>query len=102
MDLPKQYRGPTGVPSGHPRASPANRGPDAVIDPPIAGVTLEVYVSISRALADVGFDATRGPELAALEGIGEAEWVAAVTGWNARMIEDPAVAHRFNVLYTQR
>jgi hypothetical protein len=79
----------------------ADHGDDAV-GAPIAGVSLELYVAISRSLATVGFDASKGPEMAALEGIDALEWGAAVAGWNARMHADPTVARRFNTLYTQR
>ncbi len=102
MDLSRQNRGQNDDPSDRPRASPAIEGPDDVLYPPISGVSIEVYVSILRSLADVGYDATKGPELAALEGIGEEDWDAAIAGWNARMHDEPAAAHRFNVLYTQR
>ncbi|MEO6157277.1 MAG: hypothetical protein ABIQ39_06570 [Ilumatobacteraceae bacterium] len=68
---------------------------------PIAGVTLELYVSISRSLADVGFDASKAPELAAKHGISPTAWEAAIVGWNARMQAQPAIAQRFNVLYTK-
>ena len=102
MDLSKRDRGPNDDPSDRSRALPATEVPDDVSYAPISGVSLEVYVSILRSLADVGYDAAKGPGLAALEGIGEADWAAAVAGWNARMHDDPVVAHRFNVLYTQR
>ena len=68
---------------------------------PIAGVSLELYAEISRGLADVGYDQARAPEVAASKGVGADDWQAAMDGWNARMA-DPAVAQRFNALYTGR
>ncbi len=69
---------------------------------PIAGVSIETYATISKSFAEVGYDQTKGPELAAREGVGAAEWAEALDGWNARMAADPAVASRFNALYTGR
>ncbi|MEP1124226.1 MAG: hypothetical protein ABJH68_10095 [Ilumatobacter sp.] len=100
MEIPTQHEVPNDGPNEN-RGSPESTSADDPLDSPIAGVSLALYVSISRSLADVGYDATRGPEFAALEGIDEADWWAAVAGWTARMHDDPAVAHRFNVLYTQ-
>lgn len=96
----------TGTPAGAfgshapPRASdPAPTGPDFE---PIAGVSIETYASISRSFATVGYDMTKGPELAAAQGVGPAEWQQALDGWNARVTANPAVARRFNALYTGR
>ena len=69
---------------------------------PIAGVSFETYVTISRSFAEVGYDQSRGPELAARQGVGPAEWAEALDGWNARITSFPAVAARFNALYTGR
>jgi hypothetical protein len=69
---------------------------------PIAGVGLETYVTISRSFVEVGYDQSRGPELAARQGVGAAEWAEALDGWNARISSFPAVARRFNALYTAR
>jgi len=69
---------------------------------PIAGVSLELYAEISKSLATVNYDQTRAPEMAAAKGVGGADWQAALDGWNARMSANPAVASRFNALYTGR
>ncbi|QXC60753.1 hypothetical protein KSP35_20910 [Aquihabitans sp. G128] len=69
---------------------------------PVAGVSVELYAEVSRSFAEVGYDQTRGHELAARKGIAPADWDAAVAGWNARMTSNPAVASRFNALYTGR
>jgi hypothetical protein len=79
-------------------AGPAE-GPDFE---PIAGVSLELYTEISKSLATVNYDQTKGPEMAAKKGVVAADWQAAVDGWNARMKANQAVAKRFNALYTGR
>jgi hypothetical protein len=83
---------------------PTHPGTDPVVGDlsPIAGVSLETYVTISRSFAEVGYDQSRGPELAARQGVGPAEWAEALDGWNARISAFPAVAKRFNALYTAR
>lgn len=69
---------------------------------PIAGVSIETYATISKSFAEVGYDQSKGPELAARQGVGPAEWALALDGWNARIAANPAVAARFNALYTGR
>lgn len=69
---------------------------------PIAGVSLELYTEIAKSLATVNYDQSKGPEMAAKKGVVAADWQAAVDGWNARMKANPAVAKRFNALYTGR
>lgn len=68
---------------------------------PIAGVSLELYAEISRGLADYGYDQSKAVEIAASKGVSPSDWQAAMDGWNARM-GNPAVAQRFNALYTGR
>lgn len=69
---------------------------------PIAGVSIETYATISKSFAEVGYDQSRGPELAARQGVDATSWAEALDGWNARITTDPAVASRFNALYTGR
>jgi hypothetical protein len=69
---------------------------------PIAGVSLELYAEISQSLAEVGYDQSRAPEMAARKGVVAADWDAAVAGWNARMQTNPTVGQRFHALYTGR
>ena len=76
-------------------ASPA-RGPDF---DPIAGVTLELYAVISKRLAAFNDDPSKGADVAASKGVTEADWSAAVDGWNARMRSNPSVGQRFSSLY---
>lgn len=83
-------------------AAPAAPAPTDGAFAPVAGVTLEVYADISRSFAEVAYDQTKGPELAARKGVSAEDWEAALVGWNARITTDPAVASRFNALYTGR
>jgi hypothetical protein len=55
---------------------------------PIAGVSLEQYAEISRSRTNYS--------------VSSSDWQQAVDGWNARMAANPAVARRFNQLYTGR
>lgn len=69
---------------------------------PIAGVSIELYAEISKSLAEVNYDQSRAPEMAARKGVAAADWEAAMTGWNARITANPAVAKQFNSLYMGR
>jgi hypothetical protein len=66
---------------------------------PIGGVSLELYVELSREIGARGYTIEQAPSLAAERGIAAADWDAAVTGWNGRMGANPAVALQFNRLY---
>ena len=66
---------------------------------PIGGVSLELYVELSRELGARGYTIEQAPSLAAERGIAADDWHAAVTGWNQRMAANPAVALEFNRLY---
>jgi hypothetical protein len=76
-------------------AAPAE-GPDFE---PIAGVSLELYVQISKGLAAYNYDQSKAADVAASKGVLESDWTAAVDGWNARMRSNPTVGQRFNSLY---
>src|SRR4051794_3302587 len=67
---------------------------------PIAGVDLAMYAQISAGLAQFGYDVTKAVGLAAAQGIDATSWQAALDGWNQRIAAHPAVASRFNALYT--
>ena len=66
---------------------------------PIAGVSLEQYVAVSKGLAAHGYDPAKAPEVAASMGIDADSWLHASEGWNGRMRANPGVAQRFNALY---
>jgi len=80
-------------------AGGAPTGPDFEA---IAGVSLELYAEISKGLAAVNYDQSAAPGIAATKGVSPENWQTAVEGWNARMQSNPAVAQRFNALYTGR
>jgi hypothetical protein len=80
------------------QAAPAPaQGPDFE---PIAGVSLELYVEISKGLAAYNYDQSKAPDVAASKGVARSDWTAAVDGWNARMRANSSVGQRFNALYT--
>ncbi len=66
---------------------------------PIAGVSLELYATISKQLVARGGDQSLAPVIAGEHGIDQASWDTAVAGWNQRMTQDPSVASQFNTLY---
>ncbi|MFN3258118.1 MAG: hypothetical protein ACE37B_20760 [Ilumatobacter sp.] len=66
---------------------------------PIAGVSIELYADISRALNDRGGDQALAPVIAAEHGVDQASWDEAVAGWNARMQTNPTVGTRFGALW---
>jgi hypothetical protein len=69
---------------------------------PISGVSLEQFAEVSKGLAEVNYDQSQAPAIAATKGISAESWQAAVDGWNARIKANPAVAKRFNALYMGR
>lgn len=66
---------------------------------PIAGVSLEKYVEISKGLAEHGYDQSKAPLVAASKGVSADSWEAAVAGWNDRIKTNRAIGQRFNQLY---
>lgn len=80
-------------------AATAATGPDFE---PIAGVSIELYAEISKGLAAVNYDQSQAPAIAATKGVSAENWQTAMDGWNARITANPAVAQRFNALYTGR
>jgi hypothetical protein len=79
------------------QAAASAEGPDFE---PIAGVSLELYVEISKGLAAVNDDQSKAADVAASKGVTESDWTTAVDGWNTRMRSNPSVGQRFNSLYT--
>lgn len=80
------------------QATVAAQATDADFEP-IAGVSLETYVAVSKGLAAYGYDPTKAPEVAASMGIDGDSWQRASEGWNGRMRANPGVAQRFNTVY---
>jgi hypothetical protein len=81
------------APVAAPAAAPLS-GPDGE---PIAGVSLEQYAVVCRAMVGAN-----DPSLASAHGIAPEAWQAAQDGWSARMMRNHAVAQKFNALYTER
>ena len=83
------------------RAANAGRAADRDTSPftPVRGVTLEVFADIARAVASQHDAGTRGTELAVSCGITANDWLYASRVWNARIANNPAVAHKLSVLY---
>jgi hypothetical protein len=84
------------APARQAAAGPAE-GPDFE---PIAGVTLDLYAEISKALVALNHNQSEAVDVAASKGVAASDWSTAVDGWNARMRSNPTVGQRFNVLYT--
>jgi len=89
------------MPAGMPGAGvmPAVGPIDEAELAPIAGVSLEKYVEISKGLGEVGYDQSKSHEVAAARGVSGESWDAAVAGWNERIKANRAVGQKFNQLY---
>jgi len=79
---------------GMPGAAPT--GPDFE---PIAGVSLEQYTAIAKALVAVHNDQSQIAAVASSHGVSPADWETASSGWASRIQANPAVGMRFNQLY---
>lgn len=66
---------------------------------PIAGVTLEQYVQVVKAIAPLGSDQSLLEGIAASHGLDGPTWQRAHAGWNERIQSDPAVARAFSGIY---
>lgn len=69
---------------------------------PVNGVSIELWAEISKGLAAYNYDPNKAFDLAAEKGISHDDWQTALDTWNARLKANPAVAQRFNALYTGR
>ncbi len=81
---------------------PAGVSLSAELDEPIAGVDLRTFAEVCAGLADHGYDQSKAVEVAAARGIDAGDWQLAMDGWNDRIAQHPAVASRFNAIYTGR
>ena len=68
---------------------------------PIAGVSLEQFVAVSKGIAAFDYDQTMLVEVAESKGIPESTWEIAHRGWNDRIKANRAVAQRFNQIYRE-
>lgn len=66
---------------------------------PIAGVTLEQYTTIAKALVAVHNDQAQVPGVVSAHGVSPADWETASPAWASRIQANPAVGLRFNQLY---
>jgi hypothetical protein len=89
--------------AGFPQAGSAQAGADATGPDfePIAGVPLDQFAGVSKAVAAYNYDPEKLPAIAASRGIPAFAWETAAQGWNDRIKANPAVARRFNQLYRE-
>jgi hypothetical protein len=88
-----------GIPqSGFPQAGIDSTGPDFE---PIAGVSLDQYAAVCKAVAAFNYDPAKLPEIAASRGIPALAWETASQGWNDRLKRNQALARRFNQLHRE-
>ncbi|MCU1359179.1 MAG: hypothetical protein JWN99_468 [Ilumatobacteraceae bacterium] len=66
---------------------------------PVAGVTVQQYVTVVKGVAAYNYDQSMLPTLAAGQGIDRESWDAASAAFNARVTGSPAFAQHFNTLY---
>lgn len=85
--------------AAHQAAAAGTLGPQAGGLDPIAGVSLQQYAVIVKAIAPLNYDQSALPGIAASHGIDGASWQQAHDGWNARIQGDPAVARAFSDIY---
>jgi hypothetical protein len=85
-----------------PAASSSGAQPTTAESPdfePVNGVSLEMYVQISKGVAATGNDQAQAPLLAAARGINPSDWDVATATWNARITANRAVSQQFSALY---
>jgi hypothetical protein len=83
---------------GFPQAGIDSTGPDFE---PIAGVSLDQYAAVCKAVAAFNYDPAKLPEIAASRGIPALAWETASQGWNDRLKRNQALARRFNQLHRE-
>jgi hypothetical protein len=69
---------------------------------PVAGVTLEQFAEVAKGLAEYNYDQNMAVQVAGMKGIAPDAWRTGSEAWNERIKANPAVAQRFNALYTGR
>lgn len=94
-----QQQAVMGQAQAHQQAAAGNLAPQAGGLDPIAGVSLQQYAVIVKAIAPLNYDQSALPGIAASHGIDGASWQQAHDGWNARIQGDPAVARAFSDVY---
>lgn len=66
---------------------------------PVAGVTVQQYVTVVKGVAAYNYDQGMLPTVAAGHGIDSESWTVAAAAFNARVTASPAFAQHFNTLY---
>ncbi|HEY0934555.1 MAG TPA: hypothetical protein VGD91_12520 [Trebonia sp.] len=65
----------------------------------IAGVSLDQFAAVSKAVAAYNYDQSMLAQIAVSRGIQASAWEIASQGWNDRIKRNIAVAQRFNQVY---
>jgi hypothetical protein len=68
---------------------------------PIAGVSLEQFVAVSKGVAAFDYDQSMLVRVAESKGIPAGTWQTAHRGWHDRIKANRAVAQRFNQIYRE-
>lgn len=79
----------TQQPNAYTQALAANQRSD--LDP-VAGVSLQLYVTILRAATSRGYEEVRSRTAARAQGVSDQAWTEALDGWNQRLRRNPEVA----------
>lgn len=86
-------------------AAPASMPGAGPIDPallePIAGVTLEKYAQLAKAIGERRLDQAGTESFVQLHGVTPGDWQAAYDGWNQRFKGNMALSTHFGMLYQQ-
>jgi hypothetical protein len=80
-------------------------GAAGTIDPallePIAGVSLEKYAELAKAIGERKLDQAATDQFVQLHGVTPEDWQAAYDGWNARFKDNMPLSVHFGNLYQQ-
>ena len=82
-------------------ASAGAAGIDPQLLEPIAGVTLEKYAELSKAVGERKLDQAGIESFVQLHGLTPEAWKAAYDGWNARFKDNMPLSVHFGSLYQQ-
>lgn len=87
------------------QAAAAAAGTTGTIDPrllePIAGITIERYAELSKAIGERNLDLDRIENFVRSHGVGYDDWQAAFEGWNERLKHNTALSVHYADLYRQ-
>jgi hypothetical protein len=94
--MAQQSQAQTAAAFANPGATP---GLNADLIAPVAGVTVEQYVTVVKGVAAYNYDQNMLPTIAAGLGIDRESWDTAAATFNSRVTSSPAFAQHFNTLY---